>query len=484
MGVNGLAGRLAEGGVRAGDFIAVVLPNGPEFLYLWMALAQLRAVLVAVNPAMPYPEMEPLLRQVGVSGVVSDAETLEIYGQHMDLRLKMVVGDAAEADAKAGGAPGTIPFATPRVAESPYRSAVGSDVSVILQTSGTTGRAKGAALTQVSYCLPAREFGRWMKATPEDRFLGCLPLFHMAGQAFAAAAIANGASLALVRKFSGHEFWSQVRAQNITLVRHLGEMLAVLLHYPPDDGDRQHALRAVYGGGAPAAVARAFEARFGTLVVEGYGLSETNTVLCNHIDDRRHGSLGRPLPYCEVRIADPRPGAGPSGRRIGEIQVKRNPVLMAGYAGDPELSRACFDGDWFRTGDLGSSDEEGYFYFEGREKDVIRRRGENILPAHIEETLNRYPAVALAAVVGVPDEVGGEEVKAFLLSRPGQTIDVPHLVEWCRDWLADFQIPRYFELCPDLPRTSTHKINRGELRKVGTLGGEGFDRRTWTTDGV
>ena len=176
-----------------------------------------------------------------------------------------------------------------------------------------------------------------MAVTPEDRFLGCLPLFHMAGQAFAAAAIAGGASLALVRRFSGHEFWPLVRRYGITVVRHLGEMLAVLLQQPPDEGDRRHTLRAVYGGGSRAELIERFEARFGVVVVEGYGLTETNTVLCNEIGTRRRGSIGRPLPYCQVRIAEPA-AAVPAGQRLGEIQVQRNPVMMTGYVGEPELS--------------------------------------------------------------------------------------------------------------------------------------------------
>jgi acyl-CoA synthetase (AMP-forming)/AMP-acid ligase II len=469
-GVNGLSGLLAEGGVRRGDRVAAALHNGPELLYLWLALARLGAVLVPINPALRFPEVEPLLRQAEVRDLVSDAETLAIYGAHLSLRLRMVVGEEPP--------PGAMPFATPPVLESPFSAAVGADLSTILQTSGTTGRAKGAALTQASYSLPAREFVRWMEIVPEDRFLACLPLFHMAGQAFAASAIAGGASLLLVPRFSGHEFWSQIRRHRITIVRHLGEMLAVLLQQPESREDRQHSLRAAYGGGARPELAEDFEARFGAVVVEGYGLTETNTVLRNEIGARRRGSIGRPLPYGEVRIAVAEPGQrAPGGRQIGEIQIRQNPVLMTGYVGEPELAQSCFVDGWFRTGDLGYCDEDGYFYFVGREKDIIRRRGENIVPAHIEEILCRHPAVACAAVVGVPDEVGGEEIKAYLIPRPGGAIDLRELIEWCREWLADFQIPRYLELCADLPRTSTNKLNRGEIRKMALAGSLGFDRK-------
>jgi len=471
--VNGLAELLHGCGVRHGDRIAAVLPNSPELLALWLSLARLGAVLVPLNPALRLPEVEPLLRDAGVSGLVSDAETLGLYAAHLDLRLKMTVGE----DQPEEKLPGAVPFAAPPLAESRFRAAAGSDLSVILHTSGTTSRAKGAALTQTSYVCPALEFVRWMDIVPEDRFLVCLPLFHMAGQAFAIAAIAGGASLALVRRFSGHEFWAQVRRHGITVVRHLGEMLAVLLHQPGSEDDRRHTLRAAYGGGARAELGEKFEARFGVTVVEGYGLTETNTVLRNELGARRRGSIGRPPPYCEVRIANPRPSAA-SQELVGEIQVRRNPVMMTGYVGgDPELAQSCFEDGWFRTGDLGYCDADGYFYFVGREKDIIRRRGENIVPVHVEETLNRFPAVAHSAVVGVPDEVGGEEVKAYLVCRPGRTIDFEALIRWCREQLAEFEIPRYFEVCAELPGTSTNKINKGELRKAGSAGGFCFDRK-------
>jgi crotonobetaine/carnitine-CoA ligase len=473
--INGLAGLLADHGVRHGDRIAAVLPNGPDLLTLWLSLARLGAVLVPLNPALRFPEVEPLLRDAGVSGLVSDAETLRLYASHLDLPLRMTVGDERLEETL----PGAVAFAAPPLRESPFRAAAGNDLSAILHTSGTTNRAKGAALTQASYVYPAREFVRWMDIVPEDRFLVCLPLFHMAGQAFAIAAIAGGASLALVRKFSGHEFWTQVRRHGITVVRHLGEMLAVLLHQPESEDDRRHTLRAAYGGGARAELVEKFEARFGATVVEGYGLTETNTVLRNEIGARRRGSIGRPAPYCEVRIAGPLAASAAREQAVGEIQIRRNPVMMTGYVGgEPELAQSCFEDGWFRTGDLGYRDEDGYFYFVGREKDIIRRRGENIVPVHVEETLNRFPAVAHSAVVGVPDEVGGEEVKAYLVCRPGRTVDLEELIRWCHEQLAEFEIPRYFEVCAELPGTSTNKINKGELRKAGSIGGFCFDRKS------
>jgi acyl-CoA synthetase (AMP-forming)/AMP-acid ligase II len=469
--VNGLCQTLSELGLRRGSRVAVILPNIPETLYTWFALARLGGVMVPLNPALVPSEVEPLLRSLGVEGLVGEADSVAAYGERLGLRARLVVGGG-----DVEGATRFTALPQPAPPSLPWRVSP-ADPLTILQSSGTTGQPKSAALTHTSYVLPAQEFVHWMEAVPGDRFLGCLPLFHMAGQAFAVSAVAAGASLALVSRFSAHHFWEQVRGHGITVTRHLGEMLALLCRLPEHPNDHRHSLRAVYGGGARPDVAEEFERRFGVPVVEGYGLTETNTVLRNELRRRRRGSIGRPLPYGEVRIADEQGNALPP-RQIGEIQVRRNPVMTPGYLGPAELTVAACVGDWFRTGDLGYQDEQGYFYFAGRQKDIIRRRGENISPGSIEKVLDRHPAVEASAVVGVPDEVGGEEVKAYLVCRSGACLEPKDLVAWCRPWLADFEIPRYFEICTELPRTATNKINKGALRRTGTTSGLCYDRKT------
>ncbi|HEV7516296.1 MAG TPA: AMP-binding protein, partial [Thermoanaerobaculia bacterium] len=474
--VNALAGFLADLGVRHGDRIAVVLPNIPEMVYTWFALARLGAVMVPLNSSLMPAEVEPILRQVGCRGLVGPAAIAALWAERLDLAVKVVVGP--------GEAAGTVPFAAAFHSGQPIAlcRAAGGDLSVILQTSGTTGKVKSCGLTHDSFTLPAAEFVRWMEVVPSDRFLGCLPLFHMAGQAFAMSAVAGGASLALVERFSAHHFWEQVRHHRVTIARHLGEMLTLLVRQPEGPEDRQHTLRAVYGGGARREVAEPFERRFGAVVVEGYGLTETNTVLRNELRRRQPGSIGRPLDHCEVRVADALgqalPASTASEAHVGEIQVRRNPAMMTGYLGLPE-GDGFVDG-WFRTGDLGYRDADGYFYFVCREKDTIRRRGETIAPFQIEEVLGRHPTVAAAAVVGVPDELGGEEVKAYVVSRPGAAANPRELVAWCRRHLAEFEVPRYLEVCRELPVTATNKINKSKLRGAGTAGGPCFDRQAGT----
>ncbi|HVR08970.1 MAG TPA: AMP-binding protein [Thermoanaerobaculia bacterium] len=467
QGVHGLASTLAERGVAAGDRVVVVMPSCPEILYLWFALARLGAIMVPVNPALADVEIAPVLRHVAARALIGDTCRLAAYAGHLapDLRIAATQGSDL------------APLLLPRPAGSAARVSAADPVSLLL-TSGTTDLPKVAALSHASFVIPAREFGRWMKVGPADRFFACLPLFHMAGQAFAASAVAAGASLLVVPRFSARSFWDLVRRHRVTLVRHLGEMLVVLCRQPATAGDRDHTLRAVYGGGARPEIADEFERRFGVAVVEGYGLTETNTVLRNELRRGRRGSIGRPLPYCEVRIAgrdgDPLPASAAAAPVVGEIQVRRNPVMMSGYVGAPELTAAVFAGNWFHTGDLGWRDADDWFYFVGRSKDLIRRRGEHLVPSRIEGVLERHPAVALSAVIGVADEVGGEEAKAFVVLKPGCRSSPQDLVAWCRTSLAEFEVPRFFEMCSDLPRTDTHKINKAKLRVAGH--GSCYDR--------
>ncbi len=478
--VDRLAGAFAELGVRRGSRVAVLLPSDPTLLRSWLALARLGAAMVPIHPDLTPGEAMALIERSRAQGLITDLAHAEVLERLLQLPLRVVAGP--------GGFDGALPFDSllagpPCHAEGPDPR----DVASLLFTSGTTGVPKGARMTHNSFVLPAVAFGRFMEVTPEDRLLGCLPLYHLAGESFAMAALANGASLAVVERFRGSELWRQVAEHRATLMRYIGEMLAVLCRHPEQPGERQHSLRAVYGGGARPEVAETFTRRFGIPVVEGYGLTETNTVLANGLASRRAGSIGRPLGYCRVRIADGE-GRELAAGEVGEIQVERNLVMMDGYEGDDDLTRNVFQGEWFRTGDLGHFDEAGNCYFVGRTKDVIRRRGENVPAPEVEAVLGRHPAVALAAVVGVPDDFGGEEIKAYIVLRSGSGASARELHEWCAQSLAPFKVPRWLELCPELPMTATHKVQKGELRTRGPHSGvcfdctEPLDHRAWRTE--
>jgi len=454
--VDRLARGLIEAGLGRGDRIGVVLPNCAELLQLWFAVARAGGVLVPLNPRLTRHERDRLLRHASVSLLAASPRHLS---EHADLpRLRSCVSVGGElAGAESIGeltATDGAPIAVSVDSGSPL---------AVLYTSGTSGRPKGCVLSHDSFVVPARIFRDRLEVTRADRFFVCLPLFHMAGQSFATAAVAGGATIALVDRFRASTFWGQVLETRATLARHLGEMLALLIQREGQPEDRRHALRVVYGGGAPRSVAAAFEQRFGVPVVEGYGLTETNTVLCNELTRNRLGSIGRELPHCEVRIANEE-GIEQADDEVGEIQVRRNPVVMREYLGEPELTADAFAGDWLRTGDLGRRDCDGHFYFSGRTKDVIRRRGEMISAAEVEEVLNRHPTVAMSAVIPVPGALGSEEVKAFVAPGSERTASVGELTTWCRRFLADFKVPTLVERRDSLPCTATNKVNKGLLR--------------------
>lgn len=454
--VDRLAHGLIQGGLGPGERIGAVLPNCAEMLALWFAVARAGGVLVPLDPRLTRHERDALLRHSRASLLVASPGHLSEHADLPRLRTRVSVGgelagaESIEALAAAGDA----------------RPAVHVDSGAqlaVLYTSGTSGRPKGCVLSHDSFVIPARNFRDRLQVTPADRCFVCLPLFHMAGQSFVAAAVAGGATIALVDRFRASHFWTQVLETRATLARHLGEMLALLIHRERQPEDRRHALRAIYGGGAPRSVAAAFERRFGVPVVEGYGLTETNTVLCNELTHNRLGSIGRPMPDCEVRIADEE-GVERAEGEVGEIQVRRNPVVMREYLEEPELTAGAFAGEWLRTGDLGRRDADGHFFFEGRTKDIIRRRGETIAASAVEEVLNRHPAVAMSAVVPSPGVHGSEEVKAFIVPATERSASVEELTTWCRRFLADFKVPTLVEFRESLPCTATNKVNKARLR--------------------
>ncbi|MCP2241871.1 class I adenylate-forming enzyme family protein [Lentzea aerocolonigenes] len=432
--VNGCAQALRDLGMGRGDAVAAVLPNSPLLLTLWLAVAKLGAVFVPLNPALRDAELEPLLAHSEAVLVVTDRPLPWRSTKPGQLDVTAPTAPAVQVD------PG--------------------DPVTLLYTSGTTGAPKGCVLSHTSYTAPAPAFVLRLGLVPEDRLLACLPLFHMAGQSFAVSALQAGASIGVVPKFSASGFWDQVARFDATVFRHLGEMLTLVLRSPVEPAE--HNLRLVYGGGARPDVAREFTERFGTAVVEGYGMSETNTVLCGDPYDPRPGSMGTPLPPAEVRVDAP---AG----EIGEIQV-RGPGLMKGYHRDPARTRTVFTESWLRTGDLGWMDDDAHVYFAARRTDVIRRRGEHVDPAEVEEALAEHPAVLLGAVVGVPGEMSDEDVAAFVVPLPGARLDAADVRTWCRTRLASFKVPNHVHVVDRLPMTPTSKINRSLLRAAGAHG--------------
>ncbi|GAB3988234.1 AMP-binding protein [Nocardioides marmoraquaticus] len=423
----GFAGALHRRGVRPGDRVGVLLRNQPEFPLVWFALMRLGATMVPLNVKYRSVDLAHVLETASVAAVVSTGEFTELLA----------------------GAPGVLlveelepdPTAAPRVS-TPTAPAN------IQFTSGTTGRPKGCVLSQEYWLRLGRSLvDEFPRLSADDVMLTAQPFHYIDPQWNVVAALLAGARLVVLDGFHPSTFWQQVRHHDVTYFYCLGAMPTLLLRMPADPGDRTHRVRVVQASAIPPALHAQLEERWGVGWYEAFGMTETGADL--RVTEADHdalvgtGCLGRPAGHREAKVVD------------GQLLL-RGPGMMDGYLGEPDP----FVDGWFATGDLAEVDAEGRFYHRGRTKDMIRRSGENIAAHEVEDVLTSHPGVRLAAVVGVPDEIRGEEVKAFVVGDVGEA----ELATWCAERLASFKVPRFWEFRDDLPRTASERVVKAGLR--------------------
>ncbi|WP_381155803.1 AMP-binding protein [Streptomyces iranensis] len=299
-----------------------------------------------------------------------------------------------------------------------------------------------------------------------------MPLFHGAAQInISLHAFYAGATVVLGRRFSASRFWDELRTHRVTQFNALGSVLPMLLAQPPSDRDRDHRATKVFAAPAPPQVLHPFEERFGVHVVEGYGLTEIKNVLYNPLGARKAGSLGLPTASSVLEIHD-ESGQRAAPGRTGEIVYRpRLPdIMFAGYHRDPEATLATMKDLWWHTGDLGYTDEDGYFYFIDRKKDALRRRGENISSHEIESVLLACPGVMAVAAIGTPSELGEDEVLVVVQPEPGHEPDLTKLFAHCDRSMPHFMVPRYYRVVDRLPVTPNGKVRKHQLRDQGRAG--------------
>ncbi|HVF76398.1 MAG TPA: AMP-binding protein [Acidimicrobiales bacterium] len=432
------AAALRELGVRAGDRVLTTSANTAEYLFAWLALMEVGAVQVPVNPASTPAELAGFVAQVAPALVVTDP-TLSFEGTRTAM-----VHDLFQAEADGRGPASVDP----------------DDVAVMIPTSGTTGRSKLVMQTHRAYVMAGEGFPHWLRLTADDRLAVVLPLFHINAPAYSAlGSVAARAQLALLPRFSTSGFLDDVRRVGATQFNAIGAMLELLMRRPAKDDDADNPLRRCYAGPAPTSERHIdIETRFGFEIVGGYGMSETPYGMVWPHGARPYGSLGAPRQHPELGdVNEARVAAD------GELEL-RNPAVMRGYYGMPEETAAAFTDDgWLRTGDLVRTDDDGMYWFLGRKKDVIRRRGENLSPLEVEQALQRHPHVALAAVVAVPSDLSEDDVKAFVVPVAGVALDVADVHAFAAVALARFKVPRYFEVVDELPQTPTGRVAKHRL---------------------
>ncbi|MBW2706350.1 MAG: AMP-binding protein [Deltaproteobacteria bacterium] len=298
---------------------------------------------------------------------------------------------------------------------------------------------------------------------PGDVFLLWEPIYHNSGAQMCILALMEPVTLVIVPRFSASHFWDQIKRYKVTKIHYLGGVIDILLKYPTLPNDKVHSVEIAFGGGCSTDSWRAFEERFGVKIREVYGLTEASgfTILNT---SGKVGSIGKPYPYFEVQIVDDH-GKPLQANQIGEIVVReKTPGLITqGYLENPEATAAALRGNWLYTGDLGCFDDEGDFYYMGRMKDSIRRRGENISAWEVERVLNSHPDIRESAVIGVDAEIGEQELKAFVVCAAGATFEPLDIIRWCQPRMPYFQIPRYVAFVDSFEKTPTERIRKENL---------------------
>jgi crotonobetaine/carnitine-CoA ligase len=449
---TGLAVALAERGISAGDRVAVMMANRAEFPLTWIALARLGAAMVPLNPQYRADDAGHILEHSRAVAVVTSRD---LAAQVSEALVRLDVPILHVEDLPGAG--------------EPPAHMVAAEATVNIQyTSGTTGRPKGCVLSHRYWMeLGGGLVDEFPHLGPDDTMLTAQAFSYIDPQWNVVAAMLAGAHLVVLDAFHPSTFWSSVRAHEVTYFYCLAAMPTLLLKMPPDPLDRSHRVRVVQCSAIPPARHAEIEQRWGVKWYEAFGMTETGADL--RVTDADHdelvgsGCVGAATRAKEARIVDSQDLPVPRGE-AGEL-VLRGPGLMDRYEADPDATAAAFRGGWFHTGDLGRMDEAGRVYLVGRLKDMIRRAGENVSAREVEDVLLTHPDVRLAAVVAVPDDLRGEEVKAYVaaLDRPEL---VAELAEHCRQRLARFKVPRYWEVCDDLPVTASHRVAKARLIPV------------------
>jgi long-chain acyl-CoA synthetase len=465
---DSVAEGLVETGVRPGDMVALQLPNIPQFAVAYFGILKAGGVVVPMNPLFKAREVAYCLRHSRARALITWAGVAAEAGKG----AAEAGVDAVYAVGPAGDA--LTPFSTllrPAAHRRPLAARDGGDTAAIVFTSGTTGTPRAAELTHTQLYMNADIPGRLFDVHPDDVVLTALPLFHVFGlSSILNVCVRFGCAMSLVPRFDPEVVLRAIQRDRVTIFEGVPTMFVAVLGFPHLDRFDTSSLRIAISGGSPIAahVLDAFEARFDVVILEGYGLTETasTTTFNTGVDNRRAYSVGKPIWGVEVQIWDGDGHQLPPGREhIGEL-VTRGFHVMKGYFEQPEATAKAMTGGWLHTGDLGYVDEEGFYFIVDRKKELIIRGGYNVYPREVEEVLYAHPAVADAAVIGVPDARLGEEVAAFVSLKAGAAAEPDELVLYCRDRMASYKYPRTVEIRAELPKTSTGKIAKLELKQA------------------
>ncbi|GAA1916009.1 long-chain-fatty-acid--CoA ligase [Nocardioides marmoribigeumensis] len=458
--------RLAAGvlslGLERGDAVAVQLANSADFVFAYFGLMRAGLVMVPMNPLLREREVAHLLADSGARALLTGSP-------HLD-EVAAAAGDLPVFVAGSGPVPEGCRSLTELYADEPFRDVVptsSEDTAVLLYTSGTTGRPKGAELTHLQLVFNSINSGALFGFGPDDVSLAVVPFFHVYGLSLIGVAVRYVSTITVMERFDAAAAVEAMERDGVSIMFGVPTMYHALLQQDTSGRDLSRFRLAVSGGAAiPGEILREVEERYGVLLLEGYGLSEScaTATFNRSFEDRRFLSIGKPIWGVEVVVVDGDGRRLPRGaEHVGELVVRGHNV-MKGYRNNPEATAEALRDGWLHTGDLGYEDEDGYLFVVDRLKDLVIRGGYNVYPREIEEVLYAHPAISEAAVIGRPDDRLGEEVVAVVVLRPGAEATEADVIAFCKARLAAYKYPREVRLVPDLPKGSTGKILKKELR--------------------
>ncbi|RWZ55204.1 fatty acid--CoA ligase family protein [Halobacillus fulvus] len=472
--VTKFASKLADMGYQKGDHVALVSGNSPLFMIGLYGALRAGLTVIPINPTYTVDEMSYILKNGDVKAVITMDVLLEKF-EHMDAGLSVndyFVADTGQGiDTTSSSLSEKMKSFTKSVAEGSldFEQPVldGEDVAVILYTSGTTGKPKGAMLTHTNIYSNAKDVASYLDISSEDRVIATLPMFHVFCLTVALnAPLMNGGTILVVPKFSPQDVFAVAGEYEATVFAGVPTMYNYLLQTGKDQVHTFKHMRLCVSGGSslPVALLNNFEKQFNVRVSEGYGLSEASPVTAfNPLDrPRKAGSIGQGISNVTNKIVDEMGEELPVGE-VGELVVQ-GPNVMKGYYKMPEETAVTIKDGWLYTGDMARVDDEGYFYIVDRKKDMILVGGYNVYPREVEEVLYAHPAVSEVAVVGTPDPELGETVIGFVVvNDPSLTEE--DIIEYCRAHLAKYKLPSRVEFMEELPKNTTGKILRRNLRE-------------------
>lgn len=456
---NRLANSLIALGFKPGEKVGVMMEQHVEHVIAMLALAKAKLTRIPITVSAKGDYLTLVLADADLSGLIVEEERRANLSESVNSTIRVVIPHDSQAASDAKGSLRHL-IASGKNERPPVETTI-ADLVAIHGTSGTTGAPKRYGKPDIALQVGALATLIVMEAAPGDRLLLWEPLYHGAGSHIVFAALMEKITLVMVGHFSASKFWDQVRQFDVNKVHYIGGILPILMKQPESESDHAHKVTIAWGGGCPIEVWEPFEKRYGVRINEGYGLAEiSNFVTANRGGPR--GSVGRALPYFELRVFNDKGEDAPVGES-GRIMVRG---VKKEYVAIPMDKRSDkYVNGWVETGDLGYLDKDGYLFFGGRGTDSFRRRGVNISAWEVERIVLQHPSVEECALVGVSSGLGDHDLKIFVKCKPGLTVQELDLIKWCEDRMPYFQVPRYVSFVDAFPKTPTERIKKAELSK-------------------